>query len=528
MKKVVQYFIIFLCSYCNADLGDLGDKLKYLGLANGGEFEPPTVLLITPGTNEQNVSVNGEVSILFSQPMDKNSVETGITLGAVAGDSSVRYIWTSDILLKIVPKTSFTSGKRYEIRLNRNVVKDLRGNFMSENFLSVFYTTGFGPQPFVADSNPPVANQIVYGFAVDSNPYIQFSEPMDRIKTADAVSVTGGPAIFVKQWNADSTRLTLALTKNLDPSTTYTLKILRSATNSVGNALDRDYSILFYTGVASLNPYIQDIQWINSTAPIPAWPVLLPVPATNPLMTGVSKTSSLQFTFSKPMDQTKTQNAIQFTPSIPGQFTWGSTTILRFTPTDKMTQGATYRLNINSSATDTGNMPLENSFIIDFKIDNVQDSMPVGVTGIVNNSVTALCADAADGNANAPAVPLDPTRVYKISIVSTSCALKDYTFRFNFSTAGNVPLQTSGDNDIYDQVAVSYFSGGPSTGSPNIFYKNYNCGATCNTAGYFEVGIKNVQTGTQYKLRLKGGASGIRDTNDNYMPNDLIFLFERL
>lgn len=83
MKKSIQYFIILLCFYCNADIDQLGDKLKYLGLANSGEFEAPTVLLITPISEAKSVSVNEEVSVLFSQPMDKNSVETGITIGAV-------------------------------------------------------------------------------------------------------------------------------------------------------------------------------------------------------------------------------------------------------------------------------------------------------------------------------------------------------------------------------------------------------------------------------------------------------------
>lgn len=524
MKKSIQYFIILLCFYCNADIDQLGDKLKYLGLANSGEFEAPTVLLITPISEAKRVSVNEEVSVLFSQPMDKNSVETGITIGAVSGDSSVRYIWTSDILLKIIPKSHFTAGRRYEIRLNRNVVKDLRGNFLAKNFLSIFYTTGFGPQPFITESNPPVANQIVYGFGVNSNPYVQFSEPMDRIKTAEAVSVTGGPAIYVKEWNEDSTRLTLSLTKSLDLSTTYTLKILKSAENASGNVLDKDYSILFYTGIASLNPYIQDI---GMSVPSTPWPVLQPVPSTNPLINGVSKNSFLTITFSKPMDQSKTQNAIQFTPPITGQFTWISQSLLQFTPTDKLTQGATYRLAINSTATDTGNMPLENSYIVDFKVDNVTDSLPVTITGINNFSVTALCAPIADGNANAPVIPANLSTVYKISVISTACTLEDYVFRLNFATAGNVPLQSLGDNDIYNQVSVSYFSGGPGVGSPSIYYKNYNCGPSCSIAGSFEFGVKNVPTGTQYKFRLKGGSGGVRDINDNYLTNDIIFLFER-
>lgn len=525
MKYIIQYSLIILCLSCNSELSKVEDKLKYLGLANSGEFEAPKVVLMTPASDEKNVSINGEVSILFSQPMDKNSVETGLTIGAVSGDNTVRYIWTSDILLRVVPKTSFTFGRRYEIRLNRNVVKDLRGNFLAENFLSVFYTTGFGPQPVITDSNPPVANQIYYGYAEDSNPYIQFSEPMDKIKTADAVSIIGGPAIFVKQWNADSTRLTLSLTQNLDPSTTYTLKIQKTAANITGNTLDRDYSILFYTGIASLNPFIQDIgMFPNSTA----WPVLLPVPSTNPLITGVSKNDFLQITFSKPMDQTKTQNAIQLTPSIPGQFIWSTPSILRFVPTDKLVQNTTYRLNLNSTATDTGNIPLNNSYIVDFKINNAADSIPVTVTSINNLSINNLCNEVADVNVNAPVIPADPSAIYKISVISLACTLMDYKFRVNFNTAGNCPLQTSGDNDIYNQFSVSYFSGGPSGGSPNIFYKQYNGAPTCTTAGSFEFGIKNVQVGVQYKFRLKGGSNGVRDINDNFLTNDIIFLFERL
>jgi len=510
----------FVILGCGKQIDNLEERIPLLGLARVGEFDRPTLKLISPITNERNVSPNSNISLTFSQAMDKVKTEQGI--GVSGGEANIRYNWKSNFLLEILFKTGMSIGKRYEVRLDKNTVKDERGNFLAENYLSYFYTVGTEPYPYVLSSDPAKSESVHYNWPINQNLSITFSEPMDEGKTNTAITISGGPALFIKSWNPESTVVTLTLQSPLDKSTMYTLKVATAATNKKGLRLDSEHVVLFNTGTLQAAPDVS-ITAVSLSTP---WPVLTPEPAINSV-NGVSKGDLLQFTFTKAMDQSATQNSISFNPTIDGQFNWVSSTLLQFKPTSKLTSNQTYRLTITKSAVDTTGQPLANSYIVDFLVDNPNDSGPITLQSITGYSVSALCVNSIDANANVAAVPLNTSNIYGASVTSTGCALKDYIFEFTFNTVNGCALVTSGQGDIFNQVSIAYYSGGPIS-TPNVYLKSYTPPAVCSTNTPFQFGIKNLPLGVQYKITIRGGVSGLMDVNGNTLANDIFFIFQRL
>lgn len=90
------------------------------------DFEPPTVLQFEPGNNSQNVDIDSEIRINFSEPMNKNSVAAGFSVQpAVAGS----LVW-SGISAYFVPESFFQENTEYRVTLTTNV-SDLNGNALA-------------------------------------------------------------------------------------------------------------------------------------------------------------------------------------------------------------------------------------------------------------------------------------------------------------------------------------------------------------------------------------------------------------
>lgn len=518
--KCTKLLFCFLVISCNSQLENLNSRLPLLGIARDGEFDRPTVLLISPFTNQREVNSKSNIELTFSQPMDKVRTEQGINISG--GEANVRYNWRSDFFLEILFRSEMNVGKKYEVRLDKNLVKDARGNFLAENYLSYFYTTGIEPFPFVLSSDPPKTDSVSYNWPVDKNISITFSEPMDEVKTNAAISVSGGPALFIKTWNPESTVLTLVLQSPLSIPTLYTLRVNTSATNKKGLRLDADYIVLFSTGISLTFPDVS----VTATPLSNVWPSFIGEPAINSV-NGVSKSDRIQFSFTEAMNQTATQNSISFNPPIDGQFNWISPTLLQFIPNSLLTANQTYRLTITKSAVNASGYPLANSYVIDFLVDNPNDSGSITLQNITGYSVNGACVNSVDSNPNVSSIPLNTSNVYSASVTSTGCALKDYVFELTFATANGCALKSSGQGDIFDQVSISYYSGGPIT-TPNIYLKSYSPPAVCSANTPYQFALKNLPLGVQYKITVKGGTSGLLDINGNTLPNDIYFIFQRL
>jgi len=477
------------------------DNLVLLGQGKGDSLERPKIIAISPGTDERNVVTTRGIEIVFSRYMNTTETEKAISLTANGGNINTEFFWPLENTLHMRFRTGLTEGKRYSLRLNRELAQDKEGNSLATDYLSHFYTVGASGLPYVVSSNPPASQTITTGWPVTQNITVRFSEPMDRAETGDAVTLSGGPAVFIKTWNADSTELTFDLINDLEPSTTYTLKVGAAAKSQTGLSMEREYVVLFHTGTDSLRPDLFSIT--TPSVPVP-WPQS-PSPAIN-YQAGISKKDTIILTFSEAMDRDSVIQGISFNPSISGQYNWLTSTILEFTPDAWLTQNTTYRLNIANTALDSAGLPLANSYIADFVVNNTLDSVPVSIQSIVGQE---------SPNLNVP-VPPSPSTEYAINYTPPQ-----YTFAVTFNTAGNAALQTSGSSDIYQQFTIDYLSGSDPT-PPTIDIIEYNPAVSPPTV---YIRISNINTNIRYLFTIKGGTTGVKDVNDNFMEKDVQFIF---
>ncbi|WP_246836088.1 Ig-like domain-containing protein [Leptospira yasudae] len=513
-KAVLSALFIFMVS-----CGHSGEEklLAQLGLEWKSYFAYPEIVGITPPDNTYNVPKDSSIVIDFNKPMDKIFTEAAISVSASGGNTAFSPSWVFDTRLILEFKGGLTEGKRYEISINKNQVKDQDHNLMAKNVLSHFYTEGLGQIPSVVSSVPASTGSIVTGWGVSSSPIINFSEPMDEAVTNGAISISGGPAVYLAVWNANRTSVTLQLKADLDIGTTYTLKVASSAKSQSGIPLAKDYMVSFSTGNAAQRPTVLPSMSLT------AWPTaFLPDPAVNPAVPGNSKNDFFVFTFSEAMDKQSVMNAITFVPGISGQFEWVSGSLVYFRPSSPLQSEATYRMKISNTAKSMQGQNLLSGYIIDFLVDNAGDSRAIAFAGVNGRTFDVSCTISAAVDLAIGASP-DLNLVYPIS-PNTACT-QQYEFELSLNTSGGQALKTFGDGDIFSSgnISIDYVSGGPTTSSLRIDQIDYLPSANPQRVKVRIRGVSNNQV--RYKFTLRGGSSGIRDINENILKNDLEFLF---
>ncbi|AYV57548.1 hypothetical protein EFP84_13490 [Leptospira kmetyi] len=511
------FFSVVLIS-CGHDGED--KLLAQLGLEWKSYYAYPQVVAISPPDNTYNVSKDSTIIIDFNKPMDKIFTEASISVSANGGNTAFSPSWVFDTRLILEFKSGITEGKRYEISINKGQVRDQDNNFMAKNFLSHFYTEGLGQVPSVVSSLPASTGSIVTGWGASNSPVINFSEPMDEASANSAISISGGPAVYLLVWNATHTTATLQLKSDLEIGTTYTLRVSSSAKSASGIPLAKDYLVSFSAGTASVRPTVRPSMPGN----FPAWNIsFLPDPAINAAVTGNSKNDTFDFDFSDPMDKQSVLSAITFSPAISGQFSWNTLgTSVSFTPSAPLQSETTYRLKISNSAKSLQGQNLLEGYIIDFLVDNPNDSRAIAFAGANGNTIDVTCSSLSL-DITVPAAP-NLNTVYPIQ-PQPLCTSPQYEFELLLNTSGGRALKTFGDGDIFapGNISIDYFSGGPTTSSLRIDQINYIPTANPQRVKVRIRGVSGNQV--RYKFTLRGGASGIQDINGNILKNDLEFLF---
>lgn len=521
MKKYLFLFHITILIFClflkiNCIAKDEEELLSLMGLQLESSFKQPDILLFLPLRGEREVPKDRRLIIEFTKKMQRNLTESGISLSASGGNTEFNPIWENDYRLLLHFPAGMTEGKRYELNLNRNSVRDTDGNRLVKNFLSDFYTEGGGRQVSVISSDPPADDAITIGWPVDRNIIIRFNEPMDKIATNSAISFSGGPAIYLPIWNEASDELTLQLQSNLEIGTTYRLIIASSAKSQAGINLIKDYLLNFNTATNFDRPNVNPNVTLGEN-----WTGLNPSPSVN-IFNGVSKFDQFRFPFNIPMNRESVLNAISFNPPISGRFEWLSESLLQFSPDSPLEIGNTYRLRIASSASSSQGQSLLNSYIVDFTVDDIFTSVPMQFQGVTGRSFDISCVISGAIDLNIVGVP-DTNLVNPINPQS-GCP-QEYEFEILLNTAGGVPLKTFGEGDVFSvsNININYLSGGPINSSLRIDQINY---IPTTNPQRLRVRITGISSNlVRYTFLLRGGRSGILDSNDNFLENDIEFIF---
>ncbi len=194
---------------------------------------------------------------------------------------------------------------------------------------------------------------------------IYFSEPMDRLSTESAVSIT--PSLEnVPVWESPSV---LSLKINKKPENgIYYLKITTGAKDINGNSLIKNYLFKFQVGKSV------DAPRVISTFPVDGQSV-------------AEERCNITVVFSKPMDRARTEKAFSVSPALKGYFKWESPSGFTYVATEDLSQGKWYTVTIGNEASDKDGNTLGDAFKFSFFAG--KDYIQPEVLGVFRNGDNA-------------------------------------------------------------------------------------------------------------------------------------------
>lgn len=199
----------------------------------------PVIESTLPSFGASNVPPNTNVTITFSEAMEKGATENAISSspsisGTFTWDSSVRAV-TWD------PKAYLAANTVYSITISASARSQVGVN------MKAAYTFSFITGAAVDTTPPKVMDTDPSSGQKDVDPstkiIITFSEAMNRNATANSVSISPG-SIIKREWNDNRT---LMLSVSLARGTPHTVTISTGAKDVSGNAMTQDYRFTFTT-----------------------------------------------------------------------------------------------------------------------------------------------------------------------------------------------------------------------------------------------------------------------------------------
>jgi hypothetical protein len=215
------------------------------------DTEPPSVVSTVPAAASTNVPTSVQLSVLFSEEMDKASVEAAFSVTPAV---SCSYLWDSaGKRLHCLPSVLLAPGASYVATVSA-AAKDLAGNALASPSSSAFSTAA------LPDTTPPsvVAMSPAQGaIGVDTlaTMSVSFSEPMKTMETEGAfVAISRAPfgtfpvpVVGSMQWSTDGKTLTFTPGSPLLHDRMVTFWVATGAKDLAGNALPAQVSASFHT-----------------------------------------------------------------------------------------------------------------------------------------------------------------------------------------------------------------------------------------------------------------------------------------
>ncbi len=209
---------------------------------------PPQVAAVSPVAGQQQVPINAQVVVSFSEPVNGESL-AGITLSTGGNSVPLTYSLSSgNQLLTLTPNADLLAGATYTLAVN--AVSDLSGNVLATPFTSTFVTSGGADlaTPVVSAITPSNAATAVLTTAPIQ---VSFDKLIDQISVSgQTVKITTNGSTFVTatySFNPAGNVLTITPAAALSPSTTYTLQLTTGILDLEGNALTA-FQSTFTTG----------------------------------------------------------------------------------------------------------------------------------------------------------------------------------------------------------------------------------------------------------------------------------------
>ncbi|MHB0988738.1 MAG: Ig-like domain-containing protein [Bellilinea sp.] len=301
---------------------------------------PPVVVETTPLASG-TLPLQGEVTLTFDQPMDRESVE-----GAVKVDPALpgRFEWDDDSTVRFVPDQTLPP----EIRLTVTVADTARSqtgksllraasfNFQTPGALRV---TEILPRPGTANANP------------SATVTVSFNQPVVALGEED------GPPAFTIEPQVDGKGTWLN-------TSTYIFEADPALGGGVQYRVHLNPDLISLSGAALDDSGALD--WEFTTAP-PALLVVAPLTSNTLLLD-----EHFTLTFNQPMDTASVESNFSLRDAvgtvIPGDFAWTERdTVVTFSPSRLLKRGNSYQLQLSNRARSRGGTELLISTQIEYQ-----------------------------------------------------------------------------------------------------------------------------------------------------------------
>jgi len=479
----MKRFIFYIVALFSVITGCYGDDM----------FERPRVVSVTPERDITTVLPDARVVIAFSKKMDTVKTNTEFSLSSSSGSIDGYFSWNKEgKTLTFTPKTYMSMAEKYTIRITESA-EDADGNDLDEEFLSTFYTGGDLGLPRVV-SYTPAANST--GNPENSTVTIIFSESILMSSVYNGISVS--PAVEGSfALSPDGTAVVFTPRYGFSFGVTYTVDVSGSVKDEAGNPLLAPVTFRFTVGDDFVKPLVSAYQ--NT---IPALNL-----DENLIVNGAEKDRDITLDFSEEILTEELESSVSISPSVPfyistSSVTTGGVTFTRgvINFTENLQCEETYTLRINSMVTDLQNNQLDHDYRFVFITDGAGSVTPaVTQIGDIDNGDNSI-----DGWAVGEIPVLDWEKSGLTGLYDDIGI--DFTAVINPSTLVIQLELVAGQGGIPSLVNIDW----PSSVSPQFTRVKF--------------GLYQIVEGNTYRITVKGGRNGLKDSLGNYMKEDFVQL----
>lgn len=446
-------------------LGIYSDLTSGSGGCNGDASDILTTNdLIEVCVDNASTGKNALFRIDFDKKMDPSFTKTALSItpsinGTLSmGNNNSQLFFTANETL--LPDTE------YHINVTTNA-RDAYGNSLLDQYIRFFRTSINSGYPIVSSiivktggiypACGGINSDILTGSVIDAcegnpdyNPIVvTFSEPMDKITTEDAFSISPSfDGYFL--WANNNSMMTFNPSNKFTYGQRYIVEIATSAEDIQGQKLQSKVRGTFSTIAAAVTyPTISSMTLKTGGV----YPVcggtdsdLLTGTITDACV-GDPSVNPIIVNFSESMKKAQTEDAFSISPSIEGYFSWDVTnTVMTYTPNGKYQYGKRYTVSISTNAESRFGQKME-STVKSYFVAVVEDGTPP-----TSNSITVNFEQA--GDVDGASIPANDIIALNNSNTST-----------NNTISLNVPIIIDFPEPVDQNNTLSALSISPSVGA---------------------------------------------------------------
>lgn len=448
------------------------------------DLDIPEVVSIQPGYGAMRISPNDVITIYFSIPMNKQSVESSLKIWDIKNQSvSGEFKWIDDKSVVFDPLNNFLIGKKYYLSLDttveanngRNLFQNLNHYFIvGDQELEIFKFIEISP------SNRSTITDQLTDIEISFNHPVSFEEIRKHLSLNPVVA-------YEINYGLNSNRLILRTIENYSFRTVYEIQIANNLKNIWGHTLDEDITSRFTVGDDFISPVLTQLGTRSVSN----------VDQNQSLTHGVEKTDFFYFHFSEPIPYATFKSGVDFSDQVAFDIIPLSTSsnfIIHLA--QPLQSEKIYSIELNENIKDEQENPLDRApFVFRFKVDGPQSLRPQVLS-------YTPAGESSDTDFN-QIISLPITFFNRVGYYS------------NFQISFNRPLQ---EFSLFQNILLTKVSGSGST--TTLSFDSYLIQST-----NIQLDLKQVDIGNIYKITLKGGdESGIYDSYTNYLNQNFELL----